>query len=1303
MSSKYEQDSPLSEAADQEARVTRRAFLQGALVVVSATGLGLTRLPLPEAAAQGVAPTGVKPTIYLIATAHNDTQWNWTVQHTIRDCIPATMRPNWELFAKYPDYNFNYEGVIHYMFFKEYHPDEWPELQEWVRKGRWKLSGSWINAVDVCNPSAESLFRQALYGQQFFRREFGQVSRDIYLPDCFGFPYSLPTIGRHSGLFAFSTQKLSWGGWIDAPFDVGRWEGPDGSEIVSALRPGAYTTRIRADVATDPGWNNDFSQAGDRLVDLRYFGTGDQGGTPDEESVSWAQRSIEDKTGHSRVLNTSADQLAKDLTPAEIASLPHYKGELVMKTHGVGSYTSQAARKKWNRLNEQLADAAERASLAAAWLGGPAYPHDALTAAWIRTLWHQFHDDLPGTCIPQAYTFSWNDDLINLNQFSQIVTTGVGAVAQHLDTQTQGVPLVVYNALDQARQEAVEATVTLPHATHHVRVYNAATGAEVPSQTLAHSGRTLKVVFLADAPSVGFHVYDVRPSVTPCALKTGLTVTPTGLESGRYRVGVNATGDIASVYDKQANTELLSAPSQMEQFHDFSPDWAAWEVKWDAIRVPPRGFVNENPRIRVVENGPARVSLEVTRNLGDSTFVQHVRLTPDGDWVEVHNEVDWRTPGTLVKAAFPMTATNPNATFDVGLGTVERPNAEPNRYEVNAQQWADLTDTGGGHGLAILTNYKYGWDKPADNVLRLTVIRTPDGNGNWHHQETNDIGHHEYAYALAGHAGDWRKGGIPQRAACFNQPLRAFQTAPHAGAGGRSFSLLRVSTPQVAVRTVKKAEDSDEWVVRLQELHGQPAGRVAVSFAAPVVSVREINAAEEAVGTYKATGGKLVVDMTAYQPRSFAVKLASAPQKIQPVTSAPVALPYNLDGVTLHADLKDGAFDATGQTYPGELWPKHLTADGVSFNLGRSAHGAKNMIACQGQTIKLPAGGHNRLYLLAASASGDRVGAFTVHTASGHSAAHTLKVQDWSQHIGQWDSRLAHYSTGDGGTQIVSEIRNGKVLGIERIKPGYVKRDNIAWVGSHRHGADGDQAYLFCYLFKYRLDLPAEATSVTLPHDSTIRVMAMTAAHNTLDDTAPAGLMYEPKLASAPTVPARLVRHVGPAAVVFRQDAAQSFDGTGAGFTAAAGDNVPLEADAPWTINMFVYTDQAPDTRTLIGGFGDGSDTTGAQRYLGRITDGIHFWGSNVDIETGQPFDLGKWQMLTATFDGQTVRVYKNAVLLKSQEAELVEAAPVVKIAPGGPWGSGHRFSGKIQGFTIWNDALTPAQVQAQLAAMPTG
>ena len=68
-------------------------------------------------------------------------------------------------------------------------------------------------------------------------------------------------------------------------------------------------------------------------------------------------------------------------------------------------------------------------------LAGQPYPTERLRDAWMRFLWHQFHDDLTGTCIPQAYQFSWNDELASLNQFAGVLTSSTSAVSSLLDTQ----------------------------------------------------------------------------------------------------------------------------------------------------------------------------------------------------------------------------------------------------------------------------------------------------------------------------------------------------------------------------------------------------------------------------------------------------------------------------------------------------------------------------------------------------------------------------------------------------------------------------------------------------------------------------------------------------------------------------------------------------------------------------------------------------------------------------------------------------------------------------------------------------
>ena len=126
--------------------------------------------------------------------------------------------------------------------------------------------------------------------------------------------------------------------------------------------------------------------------------------------------------------------------------LPVFDGELLMDVHGTGCYTSQAAMKLYNRQNEQLGDAAERAAVAAEWLGTASYPQHTLTEAWKRFIFHQFHDDLTGTSIPRAYEFSWNDELISLKQFSQVLTSSVNAIAGQLDPRVKGTPVVLYNA-----------------------------------------------------------------------------------------------------------------------------------------------------------------------------------------------------------------------------------------------------------------------------------------------------------------------------------------------------------------------------------------------------------------------------------------------------------------------------------------------------------------------------------------------------------------------------------------------------------------------------------------------------------------------------------------------------------------------------------------------------------------------------------------------------------------------------------------------------------------------------------------
>jgi alpha-mannosidase len=1069
--------------------------------------------------------------LYVVGTSHLDSQWNWTVQDTIRDFVPNTFFENFKRFAKYPDYKFNYEGAIHYMWFKEYHPEAWPAVQSYVAQGRWQVAGSWINAVDVNVPSPESLMRQALYGKRFFRHEFGKVSNDVYLPDCFGFGFALPSIARHCGLTQFSTQKLTWGSSYGIPFPLGRWKGSDGNSVVAALNPGDYVTKIRSDISLDPKWALErMTPVGDRQIGFRYFGTGDIGGAPDEESIDWLEKSIRNTKGTAEIRNTSSDQLTRDLTPAEQAALPEYEGELTMKTHGVGCYTSQAAMKRFNRENELLGTAAEQAAVAAEIVAGLPYPRDRLREAWIRMLWHQFHDDLTGTSIPQAYQFSWNDELVSANQFAGVLTSSVAAVAGKMDTRGEGIPLIVYNPAGRG-QAAIEATVKFKdHAPATLHVVDTASKEAVPTQILERNGDTARILFLASTNE--FKVFRVVPGTTEVRSDPFLKVTDTSVESGFYKVEIDPNGDIASIYDKLRTRELLKAPIRLELRDDPSPDKPAWRILWDTVNAPAREYV-QSPQIRVVENGPVRVAIEIIRHAAGSTFRQLVKLTEGVDRVDVENFVDWKSPNSLLKVAFTFTASNPKATYDLGLGTIQRGNNTPDHYEVPAQQWADITDESGNFGIAILNDSKYGWDKPADNVLRLTLLHTARARA-YPYQSSNDLGHHHFTYSIAGHRGDWRLYNaaedrksfidegtahyiaygtpIPARAAELNQPSIAFQTEPHAGLLGRTFYAMGLggnNTAQVAIRALKKAEDSDDYVLRVQELEGRPATKYVTS-TFPLQSTRDINAAEESAtraGVLKFGPNGLEMSLKPYQPRTIAFRLKNDPKSgaAVPNSAAPLTLPFNLDGVSTDADRADGNFDGRGQTIAAELLPASLNVDGVPFNFGSGNKGAMNTLVPNGQTLPLPAGNFNRVYIVAAAVDED---------VSADIAGQHLTIREWQGPIGQWDSRLkeprqlrevliAPMTQGQSWTAdainrdlvVQYDVAGGVVKGIDQIRRGFVKRDEIAWVGTHRHDASGNQPYIASYLFIYPIDLPSGTRELRLPDDKRIRIMAITATH----------------------------------------------------------------------------------------------------------------------------------------------------------------------------------------------------------------
>jgi alpha-mannosidase len=1129
------------------------------------------------------------PTLYVVPYAHLDTQWRWEFPQTISEYLLKTMRVNFDYIDKYPHYVFNWTGSNRYRMMKEYFPDDYARLTQYVSAGRWYPAGSSVEEGDVNLPSAEGIFRQILYGNDYYRKDFGKASAEFMLPDCFGFPASLPSILAHAGVKGFSTQKLS-AAWQPAPqiggpdspektpegipFNVGLWFGPDGKSVIAALNPGGYGSSVYTDLSKDPGqpppqptltaeqkakltpgqlralerpreWEQDWVKRIDLdghvtgvFADYHYVGTGDVGGAARESTVKLLE-AIVDKSetvlpsprafgqldqpgsepqgptvrvgdGPVHVIEATADQMFNDIKPDMTSRMPQYKGDLELINHSAGSLTSQAYHKRMILRNEVLADAAEKASVAAAWMGGRPYPQQRLNDAWTLELAGHFHDLAAGTATPRAYQYSWNDDNIAANQFAGVLTSATEAIASGLNTEGKGTAIVVYNPLDIAREDVVEAQVTFPGGMPKAVRVIGPDGKESPGQL--EDG---KVLFLAQAPSVGYAVYHVLPADKAPVNET-VKVTKSSLENARYRVQLNQDGDVSSIYDKSLNKELLSAPIRLAISTDTPKQYPAWNMEFEQEQAAPRAYVSGPAQILIKENGPVRVSLEVTRKTENSTFVQTIRLSAGdaGNRVEFGNAIDWRTLAANLKVAFPFSAANENATYNWDIGTIQRPNAQERQFEVASHRWIDLTDKSGAFGTTILTEYKNGSDKPDDHTIRLTLLRSPGmqppTNGRpqgYTDQANQDWGHHEFIFGLTGHADGWAQAQTDWQAYRLSDPLMAFQATDHPGSLGKSISLLHLSNSRVRVFALKKAEAGDEVIVRMVELDGHPQQDVHVSFAGPIVAAREVNAQEqEQSEPASVNDGQLVTSFAAYQPRTFALRLAPATASLAAIHSQPVDLKYDL-AVATNDDTKTegGGFDGKGNAMPAEMLPTALAYHGVEFKLAPAKTGVPDAVVAKGQAISLPSGQYNRVYVLAAAADGDQTAAFRAG-----SKTSTLDIENWGGFIGQWDTRIfknqddrnwaisAHHAPWPPADEQQREQRVPSPRYPEdyvRLEPGYVKPASVAWYASHHHTIDGlNQPYQYSYLFAYALPMAPGTKTLTLPNNEKIRILAISVA-----------------------------------------------------------------------------------------------------------------------------------------------------------------------------------------------------------------
>jgi alpha-mannosidase len=1069
---------------------------------------------LPKKAITSIEPKSIdltKPTLFAVPYSHIDDIWRWGYPQVIRDFFTQTLDDNFKAFEENPNYTFNFSGASRYQMIKEYYPERYAKLKEWIAAGRWFPSGSsWVEN-DVLIPSTETCVRQLLMGYNYFKNEFGAESNEFMLPDCFGFSYALPSVLNHCGIRGFSTQKLSgtWGSANGVPFNVGRWIGPDGKSVIAALNAGNYAGKHTEIYSTDKKTlarlekNKEISGL---PIDYYYIGGGDKnnadrGGAVQKVSREAIYKALETK-GPVNVVFGKADLMFNAITDEQAAKFPTWNKDLLLIMHSAGVLTSQAYTKKLNRNAEILADATERAAVTSHLIYGAKYPYSALNESWGLALRNQFHDNLPGTSIPKAHEQGWNDGIIALNRFSGIYEDAIGTIAKTLNTDVPGVPIVVFNPLSISRKDIVEAFIPEEFVNSESIAVFDAKGKEVPSQVTTEFNGKKRILFISDLPPVGGAVYSICQAKTQI-INSELIVRKDYLENNHFKVSIDANGDIASIFDKRMNKELLEKPIQLEFGKNFPDIKPAWRIYWKDIILPARSVLSNPVSVKVVENGPVRVAVEIIRENEGSKITQRIRLSAgaDGSRVETANLIDWKTRGTLLKAAFHLTASAPEATYNCDLGTIKRGNRHEKQFEVPNHAWLDLTDSTGTYGVSLLTGYKYGSDKVDNNTIRLTLIHCPDtkdseqevlDDGTMSEQRWQDWGRHEFTYCVTGHKGDWRRGKSHWEAMRFEMRPAAF-AVPKYKAKSSSFSLLNINSDQVNIQAVKMAENGSGVIVRLQELNGQKCSGVKLTTVLPIKTAELTDGIERPLNIKLASNKNVLsLDFTPYELKTVLLKMPG--KEPMPKLTQAIDLKYDADIFSYNDFREDGysedafekarprneghrgSMDGKGGTYPAEMIGDSVVFGNVVFKIGSRKITEYNAVACLGQSIAIPEG--TKVLHIIAAADVDKDVIFKSGTKK-----YPLTIGGWTGNMGSWDKREFE--------GFVAELSYSMRNNLKSIQPAFIRNHRIAWTASHHHLPASDALYQYSYLFAYRLEIPEGSTSVTLPNSRFVRIVAM--------------------------------------------------------------------------------------------------------------------------------------------------------------------------------------------------------------------
>lgn len=694
--------------------------------------------------------------VALLAHSHLDIAYYWRRIHAVQKNL-RTVLIQLRLMDRYPEFKYTHTQAFTYETLEKYYPEVFAELKTRIAEGRFEPVGAMYVEPDCNIPAAESLIRQCLYGQQYFREKFGKTVNNCWLPDVFGNSWILPQILKKSDVEYFVSNKMStWNDTNRFPHNNFIWRGIDGSEVYACVPPTHFITwNMPSQIQENWEAYQDKNTGGQTLS---MFGYGDGGSGCTEEMLELMRRfekvSVVPKTEHVG----AQEFLEKNLKGNH--KLAKWDGELYLEMHR-GTFTTKAEIKKANRRLEYKLREAEIISTLRA-LGGDLYPAETLKDCWKKLLINQFHDILPGSHITPVY----RDTMADYSEIEEKLDAIIGSGEQY------------FNSLNFPRTQL--------------------TFIENKNGDSTRYGKK-GYWCLPNLPALGHG--EIRRSV---GTAEEWCFVGERVETPFYVVDFADDGSMRSLYDKELSREWVDgAFNELCVYEDKPGVYDAWDIlpNYKDRRVA----VEVATPLHLAEKNDEVAVFETELKIGQSTWKRLIRLFRLSRGIEVENVVDWREKHRLAKAEFSCNVLAREALCDIGAGFIRRETHKNTswqqaRFEVCHHKWCDLAETDG--GIALLNDCKYGVgfdeNKISLSLLRATIRPDP----------TSDMGLHRFCYMILPHAGDAVSAHINRNALEYNIPIVKADVS------------CQNTFPGLFLQAMKLSEDGKMVVVRLTETEG---------------------------------------------------------------------------------------------------------------------------------------------------------------------------------------------------------------------------------------------------------------------------------------------------------------------------------------------------------------------------------------------------------------------------------------------------------------------------------------------------